>query len=77
VVTGSHDPFCGDWKFRLGTAFGVVDGYPRMRAGGHYPTLLPVASFEWRALGLNLTYVPSIAGNVAGAVALQAKLRLL
>jgi len=66
----------GDWRFRLSTALGAVDGYPRMRGGGYYPTLLPVASVEWRALGVNLTYVPSIAGNVAGAVALQAKLRL-
>jgi len=67
----------GDWKVRLGTAVGVVDGYPRMGGGGYFPTLLPVASAQWRRVGVNLTYVPSIAGNVAGAVALQAKFRLL
>jgi len=67
----------GDWKVRLGTAVGVVDGYPRMAGGGYFPTLLPVASAHWKRVGVNLTYVPSIAGNVAGALALQAKFRLL
>ncbi len=67
----------GDWTFRLGTAVGVVDGYPRMGGGGYFPTLLPVASAQWRRVGVNLTYVPSTAGNVAGAVALQAKFRFL
>lgn len=67
----------GDWKVRLGAAVGVVDGYPRMAGGGYFPTLLPVASAHWKRVGVNLTYVPSIAGNVAGAVALQAKFRVL
>ena len=67
----------GDWTLRLGTAVGVVDGYPRMSGGGYFPTLLPVASAHWKRVGVNLTYVPSVAGNVAGAVALQAKFRLL
>jgi len=66
----------GDWTIRFGAAAGVVDGYPRMNGGGFFPTLLPVASAQWGRVGLNLTYVPSIAGNVAGAVALQAKVRL-
>lgn len=72
IVTWSS----GDWKVRLGTAVGVVDGYPRMAGGGYFPTLLPVASADWGRVGVNLTYVPSIAGNVAGALALQAKFRL-
>lgn len=62
--------------FALGGAVGTVDGYPGMRGGGFFPTLLPVASLEWRRIGINLTYIPSVAGNVAGAVALQAKFRL-
>ena len=73
VVTWSS----GDRMVRLGVATGVVDGYPRMSGGGYFPTLLPVASAHWGRIGVNLTYVPSIAGNVAGAVALQAKFRLL
>lgn len=67
----------GDWRFSLGAAVGVVDGYPRMRAGGYFPTLLPVASAEWKRLGINLTYVPSVTANVSGAFALQLKFRLL
>lgn len=64
----------GDWKFSLGAALGVVDGYPAMRHGGFFPTVLPVASVEWRRIGVNLTYIPSLAGNVTGAFALQLKL---
>lgn len=66
----------GDWKARLGAAVGLVDGYPDMRDGRFFPTLLPVASLEWNRVGVNLTYIPSIAGNVSGAVALQLKLQL-
>lgn len=64
----------GEWKFGLGAALGVVDGYPAMRHGGFFPTVLPVASVEWRRVGVNLTYIPSLAGNVTGAFALQLKL---
>jgi hypothetical protein len=65
----------GDWKASLGIAVGLVDGYPDMRDGGVFPTLLPVATVEWRRLGANLTYIPSVAGNVSGAMALQVKFR--
>lgn len=61
--------------FTLGAAVGTVDGYPGMREGRFFPTLLPVASVAWRRIGINLTYIPSLAGNVAGAMALQAKFR--
>jgi hypothetical protein len=53
-----------------------VDGYPDMCDGGFFPTLLPVATLEWNRVGVNLTYIPSIAGNVSGAVARQLKLQL-
>lgn len=66
----------GPVALRVGAAVGTVDGYPGMRGGGFFPTLLPVASLEWKRIGLNFTYIPSIPGNVAGAFALQAKLRL-
>ncbi len=67
----------GAATLQLGAAAGVVDGYPGMRDGGFFPTLLPVASLEWHRVGLNLTYIPSIGGNVAGAFALQLKFRLV
>lgn len=64
----------GDCKLGLGAALGVVDGYPAMRRGGFFPTVLPVASIEWKRVGVNLTYIPSLAGNVTGAFAVQLKL---
>ena len=65
---------CGDWTAQLGVAVGAVDGYPRMGGGGYFLTVLPVASLQWKHVGVNLTDIPSLAGNVAGAVALQAEL---
>lgn len=47
-----------------------------MRDGRYFPTLLPIATLEWNRVGANLTYIPSIAGNVTGAIALQLKLQL-
>lgn len=63
----------GDWCVSAGVALGAVDGYPRISHGGFFPTVLPVFALEWKHVGLNLTYIPSLAGQVSGAVALQAK----
>lgn len=61
---------------RFGAAAGIVNGYPRLNHGDWAPTLLPVIGFEVGRVGANLLYIPSIAGNVAGAVALQVKLKV-
>lgn len=62
-------------ELRAGASVGVVNGYPGIRDRKYFPTLVPVATAEWRRLGMNLVYVPSV-GRVHGAFALQLKVKL-
>ena len=66
----------GAVRLSAGVAVGLVTGYPELRDGGAFPTLLPVASMTVGPVGLNLTYIPSVAGRADGAIALQFKYQL-
>ncbi len=65
----------GALDLRAGASVGVVNGYPPTRDGGYFPTLVPTLTLEYRRVGVNLVYIPSV-WNVDGAVALQLKLKL-
>ena len=68
----------GQWgpvRFSAGIAVGLVNGYPELRNGDVSPTILPVASVLIGPVGVNLTYIPSVAGRADGAFALQLKWR--
>jgi len=62
-----------DLTFTAGVSVGVVNGYPKIHEG-YFPTLVPMASVEWRRVGVNLVYIPSV-GRIHGAYAAQLKLR--
>lgn len=62
-----------DLTFTAGVSVGVVNGYPKIHEG-YFPTLIPMASVEWRRVGVNLVYIPSV-GRIHGAYAAQLKLR--
>lgn len=62
----------GDLKLELGGSVGVVNGYPGIADKGYFPSLVPVATVEWRRVGINLVYIPSI-GRIHGACAAQLK----
>ena len=66
----------GAVRLSAGVAMGLVTGYPELRNGDAFPTLLPVASMSVGPVGLNLTYIPSVAGRADGAIALQFKYQL-
>ncbi len=59
--------------FTAGASVGVVNGYPKIHEG-YFPTLIPMASVEYRRVGVNLVYIPSVA-RIHGAYAMQLKLR--
>ncbi|MBI4938091.1 MAG: hypothetical protein HY846_07725 [Nitrosomonadales bacterium] len=61
---------------RLGLLAGGIDGYPKMQNGGWFPLVIPVASFEYKAVGMNITVVPGYQDKLHGAVAVQFKLRV-
>lgn len=60
---------------KVGALAGLVDGYPKMRGGGFFPVLLPLVAVETKYVGVNLTVMPSIPGQVSGCVAVQMKYR--
>jgi hypothetical protein len=62
-----------DLTFTAGASVGVVNGYPKIHEG-YFPTLIPMATVEYRRVGLNLVYIPSV-GRIHGAYAAQLKLR--
>lgn len=62
-------------RLALGVAAGLIDGYPMLNHGKVSPALLPVASLEYKLVGVNLTYIPTVGSNIDGAVALQFKVK--
>jgi hypothetical protein len=66
----------GDLRMLPSISLGVVDGYKVARDGKVFPLVLPLVKFEYGRLGMNFIYVPTIAGKVDGALAIQASLRI-
>ncbi|MED5618658.1 hypothetical protein [Ideonella sp. BN130291] len=65
-----------DFRVRGGASVGVINGYPKVRHGGYFATLVPVMSLEWQRVGINFLYIPSVGKRVDGAYAVQLKLRV-
>ncbi|MDD4979552.1 MAG: hypothetical protein PHI29_13075 [Gallionella sp.] len=63
-------------SFRFGAVMGGFDGYPRMRNGGWFLAAIPVISYDYQRVGINLAIVPTIRDRLYGAVSLQLKVRL-
>ncbi len=61
---------------RVGALLGAIDGYPRAFNGGWFPLAIPVASYEYKNVGINLTLVPTIKDTVYGSLTLQLKLKM-
>jgi hypothetical protein len=63
-------------RVRLGVVAGAFNGYPRMRDGGWFPALIPVATVEFERVGLNLGFVPSYKDRLYGGFSFQLKFKL-
>ena len=65
-----------EWNgFRFGAAGGAFDGYPRMKNGGWFPALIPVVSYEYGRVGLNVGIIPEYKDRLYGAISFQLKFR--
>jgi hypothetical protein len=67
------------WKVgpvKLGAVVAAFDGYPKMRNGGWFPALIPVATIEGERLGLNVGFIPSYKDRLYGGISLQLKLKV-
>ena len=59
-----------------GLIVAALDGYPGMKNGGWFVSILPVVSVQWKRIGFNFTAVPTIKDRLYGAVVIQFKLRI-
>lgn len=62
---------------RLGLVVGGFDGYPQMRDGGWFAAAIPMASYEYGPVGLNVAFVPKYKDRLHGAISFQLKLKVL
>jgi hypothetical protein len=62
---------------RLGVVAAAFDGYPKMRQGGWFPALIPVATLEFEDVGVNVGFIPSYKDRLYGGISVQLKFRLL
>lgn len=60
---------------RIGAAFGGFNGYPHMRDGGWFLAAVPVLSYDYKRVGVNLSIVPSYKDRLYGAISIQLKLK--
>lgn len=60
---------------RLGAFIGAIDGYPA-RNGNWFLMALPVASYEYKNIGINLTLIPPYEDLIYASLTLQLKLKV-
>jgi hypothetical protein len=80
----SHSNYAGIfWQplsislIRVGLAGGGFNGYSSTNNGGWFPAVFPVATIEWRRIGANVFFIPTVGDRVHGAISLQLKLKVL
>jgi len=61
---------------RLGVVAGGFNGYPKMRHGDWFLAAIPVASIEYKRIGLNLAIIPSYKDRLYGALSFQLKVKV-
>jgi hypothetical protein len=61
---------------RLGAVAAGFNGYPRMRHGGWFPALIPVATVEYHRVGINVGFVPTYKDRLYGGLSVQLKFKL-
>lgn len=59
---------------RIGLTAGLMTGYPNMNDGAAFFAAIPMASYEFRRVGINFGVIPSV-GKVEGTLLLQIKVR--
>jgi hypothetical protein len=62
---------------RLGAVIAGFNGYPHMRNGGWFPALIPVATIEYKRVGVNFGFVPSYKDRLYGGLSVQLKFKLV
>jgi hypothetical protein len=61
---------------KLGAVVGGFNGYPKMRDGGWFLALIPVATFEYQRVGVNVAFVPTYKDRLHGGISVQLKFKV-
>jgi hypothetical protein len=61
---------------RIGAVVGGFNGYPKMHDGGWFLAAIPMLSYEYGRVGLNVAIVPSYKDRLYGAISFQLKLKV-
>lgn len=62
---------------RIGAVVGGFNGYPKMHDGGWFLAAIPMLSYEYGRIGLNVAVIPSYKDRLHGALGFQLKLKVL
>jgi hypothetical protein len=63
-------------SIRLGGLVGVINGYQQANNGDWSPIILPVVSYTYKRIGINLTLIPTYKDDVYGSLTLQLKFKV-
>ena len=61
---------------RLGAVVAAFNGYPHVREAGWFPALIPVATVEYKRVGVNIGFVPTLQDRLHGGISVQLKFKL-
>ena len=61
---------------RIGAVVGGFNGYPKMHDGGWFLAAIPMISYEYGRVGLNVAIVPSYKDRLYGAISFQLKFKV-
>jgi hypothetical protein len=61
---------------RIGAVVGAFDGYPGPYDGGWFLAAIPMLSYEYGRVGLNVAIIPSYKDRLYGAISFQLKLKV-
>ena len=61
---------------KAGVAMGAFNGYPKVRDGGWFPSVVPTVAIEGARIGLNVSFVPKIGDRLNSALTFQVKFKL-
>jgi len=78
-----HSSYAGvyyqPWRvagIKLGAVAGGFNGYPMMRDGGWFLAIIPVATWEYQRVGVNVAVVPTYKERLHGGISVQLKFKL-
>ena len=74
-IGGIYTPW--SWgRLRIGGVIAAFDGYPNMRNGGWFASVIPTIGLYGDRLALNVGLIPKLKDRVQGAISFQIMLRV-